>query len=141
MANDVEIVGLPELKRAFRNLPKEVRKETANAMLPVARKVADTAASKVPVVSGDARGSFTAKATAAGASVGAYKDVPYGKWLDFGSRTPRTGNNRAEGPWRGSGPGPKGGRFLYPALNEHNAEIIEAAGDAIDRAAPEAGWQ
>jgi hypothetical protein len=148
MASDkVEVEGLAQLKKAFRELPKETRKAAAKEMLPVAEKVTAAAAAKTPVgpgskkaPAGTTRASYGAKATAAGASVSAGKNVPWYKWLDFGGRDPRFGNTRAEGPWRGSGAGPHGGRYLYPALNEHNEQIIEAAGEAIDRAAPAAGW-
>ena len=49
--------------------------------------------------------------------------VPYYGWLDFGTRNPRHGNTRKEGPWRGSGTGPKKGRFIYPAIEAKQEEI------------------
>ena len=68
-------------------------------------------------------------------------EAPYFPWLDFGSRDPRTGNSRVEGPWRGSGTGPKGGRFIYPAIEAKWDEVVNAAGEAVENAAREAGFR
>ena len=96
----------------------------------------------MPSRSGNAINTIKAKGGTGGASVVAGgKDAPYFKWLDFGSRTPRTGNSREEGPWRGSGAGPKGGRFIYPAIGENWAKVIEASGRAVDEASRKAGFR
>jgi hypothetical protein len=90
---------------------------------------------------GNAIASIRSKGDIGGASViEGGSSAPYMKWLDFGSREPRTGNTRAEGPWRGSGAGPKGGRFLYPAIEAKWDEVREAADEAVAKAAREAGF-
>jgi hypothetical protein len=60
--------------------------------------------------------------------------VPWYGWADFGSRRPRQGQPRSAGPWKNSGPGPRGGRFLYPAIDAKSAEIVETLDDGIRRA-------
>jgi hypothetical protein len=45
-----------------------------------------------------------------------------------------------EGPWRGSGKGPTGGRFVYPAIDDKRAEIAKAVDEAVRRAGEGAGF-
>jgi len=133
----IDIPGMAALKRDFKQLPKDVQKEFKREMAAVADNVAIFAASKINSRSGDAADGIRSK----GASIVERREVPYLRWLDFGSRDPRTGNSRAEGPWRGSGTGPKGGRFLYPALEQSREEIIRATGEAVENAGRKAGFQ
>jgi hypothetical protein len=141
MAAKVEIVGLADLLRDLKRMPDDVQKVFASEMKDVAEIVARAAAVKVPSKSGNAISSIVSRGTTSGASVAeGGSSAPYMQWLDFGSRTPRSGNTRTEGPWRGSGKGPTGGRFLYPAIEEKNAEIMDAAGKAVDKAAERAGF-
>lgn len=141
MAAQVEIVGLSDFLRDLKQLPDHVQKEFATGMKDVAEVVARDAAKRVPSQSGNAIGSIVSKGTPTGATVGeGGSSAPYMAWLDFGSRTPRSGNSRMEGPWRGSGAGPKGGRFIYPAIEAKTPEIIEAAGKVVDKAARQAGF-
>jgi HK97 gp10 family phage protein len=141
MADRIEIVGLADLRRDLKQLPDNVQKTFADEMKDVAEIVARAAAVRVPSKTGNAISTIRSKGSTTGASVvegGTH--APYMQWLDFGSRTPRTGNTRAEGPWRGSGAGPKGGRFIYPAIDDKKAAIIEAAGKAVDKAAGRSGF-
>jgi hypothetical protein len=137
----VEIVGWNGFIRDLKGMPDDVQKAFAGEMKDVAEIVAQAAARKVPSKSGNAISSIVSKGSTSGASIAEGGSVaPYMQWLDFGARTPRTGNSRMEGPWRGSGAGPKGGRFLYPAIEEKNAEIIKGADKAVDNAARKAGF-
>lgn len=59
---------------------------------------------------------------------------PHLNWLDFGARTPMLGNPRSVGPWAGSGPGPDGGRFIYPAIDARERQIVLLVQKAISEA-------
>jgi len=138
----MEIPGLADLRRDLQGMPKDVKKALPREMEKVAEIVARDAARRVPSKSGTAINSIRAKGVPSGASIVAGgSEAPYFPWLDFGSREPRSGNSRAEGPWRGSGAGPSGGRFIYPAIEAKWDEVIEAAGEAVERAAREAGFR
>ena len=142
MADRVEIVGLAGFLRDLKQMPEDVQDEFKVAMKDVAEDVARAAARKVPSKTGNAIATIRSQGDMRGASVKeGGRDAPYLLWLDFGSRTPRTGNSRAEGPWRGSGPGPKGGRFIYPAIDDKRADIVKATEKAVDKAARRAGFK
>jgi hypothetical protein len=145
----IEVPGLAALRRDLKQMPKDVQKAYAKNMQAVAKIVADDARSRVPTGTGlhrkakDPPGAAKAGITAMGGSAAGVRESrepAYLRWLDFGSRTPKSGNNRAEGPWRGSGVGPKGGRFVYPAIEDKTPEIAESAARAVDQAAKEAGF-
>lgn len=141
MPAKVEIVGLGDFIRDLKRMPDDVQKEFATGMKDVAEIVARAAAVKVPSKSGNAISSITSTGSATGAIVGEGGSVaPYMAWLDFGSRTPVSGGTRSSGPWRGSGTGPKGGRFIYPAIKDKTPEILEGAGKAVDKASQKAGF-
>ena len=141
MPAKIEIVGWNDFVRDLKGMDEDVRKAFADDMKNVAELVAQAAARKVPSKSGDAISSIVSKGSVTGASVAeGGSTAPYMKWLDFGSRTPRKGNTRAEGQWRGSGVGPKGGRFIYPAIDENSSRIEAAALAAVDNAAERAGF-
>lgn len=136
----IEVVGLADLRRDLEGMPKDIQDAFKREMKSVAEIVARDAARRVPSKTGEAISGIATKGEVGGASVIESRSQPYLRWLDFGSRTPRTGNTRAEGPWRGSGTGPKGGRFLYPAIEANWDEVRQAADEAIARAAREAGF-
>lgn len=142
MPDRVEIVGLAAFLRDLKEMPEDVQHEFAVAMKDVAEDVARAAARKVPSKTGNAISTIRSFGDTRGASIKeGGRDAPYMGWLDFGSRTPRTGNTRAEGPWRGSGAGPKGGRFIYPAIDDKHADIVKATEHAVDKAAGRAGFK
>jgi HK97 gp10 family phage protein len=128
----ISVEGLDELRRDLkqagdRATSTELRKKLKDA----AEIVASDARSEVPVVSGNARSTVKAGATATSAYVtGGKKENPYYGWLDFGTRSP----NQQIGPWRNSGTGPKGGRFIYPAIAANSALLVDKVTDAIDTA-------
>ncbi len=71
---------------------------------------------------------------------GGKASLRYYGWADFGSRTPRRGQPRSMGPWAKSGPGPRGGRFIYPALEMKSPEIAEAVATAMENALHRLGF-
>ena len=138
----VEIPGLADLRSDLKGLPKDVKRAAEKEFEEVAEIVASAAARRVPSRTGNAINTIRAKGTIGGGSIVAGgPDAPYYQWLDFGGRDPQTGNSIEEGPWRGSGAGPTGGRFIYPAIKENARDILRAAEQAVDRAARKAGFK
>lgn len=131
----ISVQGLDELRRDLKQAGNKVEQRKLRTKLKRAAEiVADDARGRVPVVSGDARSTLKAGATAGSAFVvGGKADSPYYGWLDFGSRTP----NQQVGPWRNSGAGPHGGRFIYPAIKANSDELIKQVTDAVDEALTE----
>jgi len=102
--------------------------------------VAQEARRRVPRVSGRAQDSI--RATAGGNTayvVGGKARVPYYGWLDFGDRSPIAGRPRSVGPWADTGSGPKRGRFIYPAFDAKERQVIEVVDAAVGRALRKVG--
>ena len=135
----VQVTGLAELRRDMKRAGEvEARGDLRDGLKAAAKVVADDARGRVPVVSGRARDSL--RATAGGNKayvVGGRSKVPYYGWLDFGTRSPRSGQPRSVGPWARSGSGPGHGRFIYAALDARErqvADLVEKAlSDALDK--------
>lgn len=129
----IRVEGLKELRKSIAKLP-EVKAGLRQDFLDIGKKIASDAAAQVPKVSGRAAGSLRAGVSGNNAYVaGGKANVPYFGWLDFGSRNPKSGQARSVGPWAKSGKGPKGGRFIYPAIARNEKEIKKAALKAFDR--------
>ena len=129
----VQVVGLKEFRRSIAHLP-EVKTELRNDMLTVGKKIAADAATHVPSKTGRARSTIRVGVSGNQAYVaGGKQRVPYYGWLDFGSRTAKTGQPRSVGPWAKTGAGPKQGRYLYPAIERNTKAIKKAALAAFDR--------
>lgn len=103
--------------------------------------VAVEAASRVPTRTGAAKDSIRATAGGNTAYVkGGKARIPYYGWLDFGTREPNRGNPRSVGPWTGTGKGPEGGRFIYPAIDAKERQIAELVEEAVNRALDHLGF-
>lgn len=131
----ISVEGLDELRRDLkqagdRATSTELRKELKQA----AEIVATDARDKMPY--GDDRGGHARDTVKAGATPtaayvqGGQQVNPYYGWLDFGSRNP----NQQIGPWAHSGAGPKGGRFIYPAIADNSDVLVKKVYDAVDTA-------
>ena len=136
MATQVRVEGLAQLRSALRRAERlDDLTELRLAMKAAADVVAQDARGRVPARSGRARGSIRAVSGGNKAFVvGGRASVPYYGWLDFGSRTPRSGNPRSKGPWVGSGRGPSEGRFIYPAVDATESRVVELTSAAVGRA-------
>jgi HK97 gp10 family phage protein len=138
----IRVEGLAELRKALARLGElDARNDLRDGLKKAADIVAQEAKSRVPKRSGRAAGAV--RATAGGNRayvVGGKKAVPYYGWLDFGGRTPRLGNPRSVGPWSGASGGPPKGRFIYPALDAKEREVVEAVGDSVQKAVRKAGF-
>lgn len=132
----VRVEGLAELRRSFRQAQDtDGLRELREGLRDAADVVAHDAQGRVPSRTGRARDSIRATAGGNTAYVkGGKARVPYYGWLDMGSRTPNQGNPRSVGPWTGTGAGPRGGRFIYPAIDAKEREITELVGEALEHA-------
>lgn len=131
----VRIEGIKELRRSLNQIDKELTKEFRGELKKIGDDVAADARRRVPSRSGKAAGSIRSGVSGANAYVaGGKKSVRYYGWLDFGSRNPQRGNPRSAGPWKKSGTGPKGGRFIYPAIDQNRPEIHRRAVAAMEQA-------
>jgi hypothetical protein len=136
----VRVEGLREVDRTLRKMDAEMAKELRSESKDIAELVARDARSRVPEVSGAAKGSIKAGAQGKGAYVqGGKKTVPYYGWLDFGSRTPISGRPRSVGPWSKSGKGPRRGRFIYAALADNRGEVERRTKRTVKIAKQKAG--
>ena len=89
------------------------------------------------------RAANTIRATSAGNRaliIGGKSMLRWYGWADFGSRTPVSGQPRSVGPWTGSGKGPAKGRFIYPAIDAKERQIVEAIADAVFHAIKTSGF-
>lgn len=142
MVEAIRVTGLRELRSALIKADKEAAKELRVGLKRAAEIVADDARGRIPVgQTGRARRAVKAGTSGAAGIVRARKsDVPYYGWLDFGTRQPISGRPRSIGPWKASGAGPKGGRFIYPALHDKRREVERSVEQAINRAMDKAGF-
>jgi len=142
MTVGVNILGLRELQKAFKDLGDiEGSKELKAGLLAAAGIVSKEAKLRANSFSFRASDTLRAGSSGRGAYVtGGRRVLPWYGWADFGTRTPRRGQPRSVGPWARSGKGPKGGRFIYPAIAHKEHEIEEAVGDAIDTASRRVGF-
>ena len=131
----ITVEGLDELRRDLKQAgDRATGRELQKGLKDAAEIVASDARSNVPY--GDDRGGHARDTIKAGATMGsAYvsggkADNPYYGWLDFGSRNP----NKQVGPWAHSGAGPKGGRFIYPAIAANSDALVKQVTKAVDTA-------
>lgn len=135
----VAVVGVGELVKAMDSLAPELadlfRADLAEMLDQL---VVPDARTKI----GSRRAAATIHAvpTSTGAAIVAGSAaVPWYGWLDFGSRDPNTGQRRRVGPWTHTGVGPRGGRAIYPAIEQNEKAIVQAAEYLFDRAAASTG--
>lgn len=130
----VEIRGLRELGRAFKQVEGDIPNKLKQTFRELAVKVIGRVTAKVPARTGRARASYVPRASTRGAGIafGGSK-APYVPWLDFGGRVgPRKSVLR---------PFLKEGRYLYPTLSEMRTEIIDDTDKAIEAAVKAAGFE
>lgn len=138
----IETAGLRELHRALKQAEPQLQKQLSRDLKDAAEIVAAEARSRVPSRTGRAAASIRSGSAMKGAYVAGGKgSVKYYGWLDFGSRTPVSGNARSVGPWKGSGQGPKQGRFIYPALTAKRDEVLAVVERAVEKSIKEAGFE
>lgn len=142
----VEVRGIKELNKAFRQVDSELPKELRAAFLVIAQRVVGTAQQRMPHKTGRAQLSVKPRASQRGAAIafGGSK-APYMPWLDFGGSVGRghvpgqAWSGSIKRDWRGVPTG--SGRFVYPAISQEREATAEAALDAVEGAAEKAGFE
>lgn len=134
-AISISVEGLDELRRDLKQAgDKATGRELAKHLKNAAEIVASDARNNVPIGPDDfghVRDTIKAGSTPTSAFVvGGKSESPYFGWLDFGSRNP----NKQVGPWAHSGAGPRGGRYIYPAIADNSDELVKQVHDAVDTA-------
>lgn len=129
----VRVDGLAELRKAFRDAEQlDDLKELRDGLKAAANVVAQEARRRASPFS--QRAANTIRATAGGNRAyvqGGKARLPWYGWADFGSRRPRTGQPRSVGPWARSGHGPRGGRWIYPAIDAKEREVVALIEEAV----------
>lgn len=138
----VRVSGYAELVKALREMGDlDQKAEFKTGMLRAAQIATGEAQRLARGFSTRAADSLAASASGRqGFVTGGKGRLPWYGWADFGSRTPVKGNPRSVGPWAKSGRGPKGGRFIYQAIEAKSDEIAEAVGDGIDNLKKKVGF-
>ncbi|HVW34043.1 MAG TPA: HK97 gp10 family phage protein [Acidimicrobiia bacterium] len=139
--NIIQVKGITDLRKALRDISKDLAKELRVGLNEAARIVADEAATKVPRRSGAAAASIKVGSTqtAANVKVGGTA-APYFPWLDFGGSTGR--GHQAGEPGSGAVKRPflKEGRYIYPTLAEKRDEVTKKVDEVLERLAKQAGF-
>lgn len=139
---DIKVEGLAELSRALRKMDTDLAKELRGANKDAARVAATAAKSRALSVGGAAakvaptiRASSGLKSASVGFGGAA---APFAGGAEFGAardrqRTRSTGTYvgyRQFKPWRGAGR--SAGYFVYPAIRDNEARIIEQYMESLD---------
>jgi hypothetical protein len=138
----VEVTGLNQLVRAFKQVDADIPKGLRVEMLGIARMVAGDIQRRVPHQSGRAARSVRPRASPRGAGIAfGGNAAPYYPWLDFGGSTGK--GHRPGVGWSGSVERdmPDGGRYVYPTIKDNGPKIEQAAGDAVINAAKRAQFE
>ena len=131
----VAITGLTELKNAMKQADAALPAELRLAFKDVAEMVVARTKSGMPRKSGKMAASVKPRASQTSAGIAAYGPrVPYGRYVDFGGGLP---NVRGVQPGGHTGdtrrPFKAWGRYIYPTLYRMDADILDAAEDAIEK--------
>ncbi len=129
---EIQIDGLKETQKALKAIDKTAPKQLRIALNSVADLVISKGRPLVPRRSGAAQQSWKARSTRTESRVsyGGPK-APYMPWLDWGGRTGK--NKSVKRPFM------KEGRYLYPMISKHRAEIQGFAQEALEDVVREAG--
>lgn len=121
----VVVTGLRDLNKGLKELDSEAADAMRKAMKDIAEGVASDVRARVPRRSGKAAASYRPRGGVKGASIafGGAK-APYAPWLDFGGAVGRRKSIRR--------PVVKGGRYLYPAIDDNMSDLEDKVADAID---------
>lgn len=125
----VRVEGLAELNRSLRDIDRGLASELRGTFRRLAAKARDGVRSRMPSKTGRARGAVRSSSTSRSSYVASGKSsVPYTPWLDFG------GVLRPSGARRNTitRPQVKGGRYLYPTLDQMRPQIEREAIEAIE---------
>lgn len=122
----VRVEGLPALRRALKEVEPQVTQELRGELKQIADRVAREAAGRATASSFGYRGAATAGLRASVQSTGPKGFVA--RFLEFGFH-PGGGSTFVQGR-----------NFVGGTLEQMEERIVDEVGDAIDRAAGDAGW-
>lgn len=121
----VVVDGLRDLNKALKAANTEASDEMKAVLKGIAEGVVTDVRSRVPRRTGKAAASYRPRGGVKGASIAfAGSKAPYAPWLDFGGTVGKSKSVKR--------PFIKGGRYLYPAINDNMADIEQKVADAID---------
>lgn len=130
---EIRIRGLREVISALRRIDADIPGEMKEGMTNVAESVASRVRSKVPVLTGRARDSVKGRGGQSKASIVAGgRAAPHYPWLDFGGRV---GRNKSI-----SRPFIEKGRYIYPTIAEHDADIRRETDELLKGLIKKAGF-
>lgn len=128
----LHIDGIKEMNKALKAIDKTAPAATRLALNGVADFVIGKALPGVPSRTGRARRSWRAQSTRTSSRISyGGKQAPYMPWLDFGGRTGRKKSVQRQFI--------QGGRYLFPVISKHKAEIASFSEKALIQVARDAG--
>jgi hypothetical protein len=130
----IEVTGLREFQRSLRQMDADLPKQIRLVLNASGEIVIKYARPTIPSKTGAARASMKLRSSQREARLAAGgRRAPYYPWLDFGGSVgPNDSVTR---------PFVKIGRYVYPTLRDHNAEIQEAMSEGLQRLATDAGLE
>lgn len=129
---EIQVDGLKEIQKALKAVDKTAPVQLRIALNSVADIVIKRGRPLVPKRSGRAQGSWKARSTRTESRVSyGGPRAPYMPWLDWGGRTGR--RKRTVRPYL------KDGRYLYPTVKKHRAEIQRVADESLAEVVRDAG--
>lgn len=130
----IEVAGLREFQRSLRQMDADLPKQIRVVLNASGEIVVKYAQPKIPSKSGRARASMKLRSSQREARLAAGgRRAPYYPWLDFGGAVGP--NDSVQRPFITIG------RYVYPTLRDHNAEIQDAMAEGLQRLATDAGLE
>jgi hypothetical protein len=130
----IEVAGLREFQRSLRQMDTDLPKQIRVVLNASGEIVIRYARPKIPSKTGAARASMKLRSSQREARLAAGgRKAPYYPWLDFGGAVGP--NDSVTRPFITIG------RYVYPTLKDHNAEIQDAMADGLQRLATDAGLE
>ncbi len=130
----IEVAGLREFQRSLRQMDADLPKQIRVVLNASGEIVIKYARPKIPSKSGAARASMKLRSSQREARLAAGgRRAPYYPWLDFGGAVGP--NDSVTRPFITIG------RYVYPTLKDHNAEIQDAMAEGLQRLATGAGLE
>lgn len=130
----IEVAGLREFQRSLRQMDADLPKQIRVVLNASGEIVVKYAQPKIPSKSGRARASMKLRSSQREARLAAGgRRAPYYPWLDFGGSVGP--NDSVQRPFITIG------RYVYPTLRDHNAEIQDAMAEGLQRLATDAGLE
>lgn len=121
----VVVTGLRDLNKALKAANAEASDEMKAVLKGIAEGVVTDVRSRVPHRTGKAASSYRPRGGVKGASIAwAGPKAAYAPWIEFGGAVGKGKSVKR--------PFIKGGRYLYPAINDNMADIEAKVADAID---------